>query len=80
MITQARNNMRGKFHLQLSHYILYYYRIPNIGKDAVYLFNLAEDPNETTNLATNPQYADILEIMMERLQVNTFFVQNNMRF
>ena len=44
----------------------------NLEITAVYLFNLAEDPYETTDLAPDPQYADILEIMKDRLQVNLF--------
>ena len=45
-----------------------------LGNDAVYLFNLAEDPNETRDLAGDPQFADILQIMMERLQVDILYI------
>jgi len=36
--------------------------------DSVLLFNLAEDPNETTDLANDPQHADILQDLRERVQ------------
>jgi len=36
--------------------------------DDVLMFNLAEDPNETTDLANDPLYADILEDLRERVQ------------
>ena len=36
--------------------------------DSVLLFNLAEDPNETTDLANDPQNADVLNDLKDRLQ------------
>ena len=36
--------------------------------DSVLMFNLAEDPNETTDLASDPLYADILDDLKERVQ------------
>ena len=36
--------------------------------NSILLYNLAEDPNETTDLSEDPAYADILAILMERLQ------------
>jgi len=36
--------------------------------DLIQLYNLAEDPNETTDLSTDPQYAEILQILKDRLQ------------
>ena len=36
--------------------------------DVIQLYNLAEDPNETTDLSADPQYAEILQILKDRLQ------------
>ena len=38
--------------------------------DSIMLFNLAEDPYETTNLANEPDYAEILMDLRERFQVH----------